>query len=405
MPAGIFSADVIPPNSSGGNGVLTRINRSVDEVEISNSNCFTGCEITIRDATSTANPKTVIGTLSDVIAILVAKYNVDPSLFLGLAQRGINLTQLEKLLDILGSPDDVLKMLNGLNAAQLWNDNLDDFVGDLFSTQNFRDDFVVLVNNTPLEVTSWGKAWKAVVKHVDLRKNSDFLENIKDFSNDLLTQLDIDLLKTKYTLKELFLESPDDVQNIWKALKDDPSYHWELVDSDGVTSGSRWEKWSQREFFKDVTQKGRDFETNLLAIIKTRTGVAYNALKNIVPDLDNRYLLSQVQFCLPDLSPPCNNKGEFFIADQIWVKYDTDGDIVDMVVVDSKLSQGTSYSPGQIIAKNNVGGDLNYKPGVVRMVDELGQNLPSNISQGDPININAFYKAYGDGNDTFVGVQ
>ncbi len=249
------------------------------------------------------------------------------------------------------------------------------------------------------------RAWSSVIKHADLRKNVDFLDNIKDYSDDLLIQLDADLLNSKYTLNELFLESPGDVTEIWKALKDDPSYHWELFDSDGFVAGSRWEKWSQREFFKDVAKKGKDFELDILTKMKTRSGPEYAALLDKVPDLDDRYLLSQVQFCLPGLSPPCTIKGEFFIADQVWIKYDSDGDLVDMVIVDSKLSQGVNLTPGQTAAKNNVGGDLNYKPGETVDKDDLDEFLPTEITQGTSINTSAFYKVYGDGDGTFVGVE
>ena len=254
-------------------------------------------------------------------------------------------------------------------------------------------------------LTNRVKAWEAVIKHADLRINVNFLENIKDYSDDLLLQLDADLLNSKYTLKELFLESPDDVTDIWKALKDDPSYHWELFDSDGFVAGSRWEKWSQREFFKDVTKKGKDFELDILTKMGTRSGPEYAALLDKVPDLDDRYLLSQVQFCLPGLSPPCTNKGEFFIADQVWIKYDSDGDLVDMVIVDSKLSQGTNFTPGQTAAKNNVGGDLSYKPISSLEFDDLGNQLPTPIVQGTNVNTSAFYKAYGDGNGNFIDVE
>ncbi len=86
-------------------------------------------------------------------------------------------------------------------------------------------------------------------------------------------------------------------------------------------------------------------------------------------------------------------------------KYDTDGDIVDMVIVDAKLSQGTNFTSGQTAAKNNIGGNLSYKPINSIQVDDLNQSLPTEILQGDYIKINAFFKAYGDGDKTFVGIN
>ena len=249
------------------------------------------------------------------------------------------------------------------------------------------------------------KAWEKMIKHLDLRKNVDFLDNIKDFSDDILAQLDADLLNTKYNLKDLFTESPADVKNIWKELKDNPKYHWERFDSDGFEAGSRWDKWSQREFFKDVTKKGKEFELAILNRMKNRAGAEYEKLKTLVSDLDDRYLISQMQFCLPGLSPPCKNQGEYFIADQVWIKYDVDGDIVDMVIVDSKLSKGTNFTPGQTLAKNNIGGTLNYKPFESITLDINDSPLPQQIFQGTSIKIEAFYKAYGDGNVNFINIE
>jgi len=57
-----------------------------------------------------------------------------------------------------------------------------------------------------------------------------------------------------------------------------------------------------------------------------------------------------------------------------------------MVIADTKLSQGTSYTSGQAAAKNNVGGNLDYKPNVTILEDEIKQELPSGgVVQGTSI--------------------
>jgi hypothetical protein len=244
------------------------------------------------------------------------------------------------------------------------------------------------------------EAWKRYVA-------GDFDNSIK-LNPEWITKLSEDLSHPTWgnDIANLFDENPLDVKDIWKKLKDDPAYHWELYDSDGFEAGSRWDKWSKREFFKSVTKKGKDFELDLLNKMKTRSGVAYNSLKDRVPDLDDRYLVSQMQFCLPGLSPPCINKGEYFVADQVWIKYDEEGDIVDMVIVDSKLSLGTNFTPGQAAAKNYVNGNLNYKSNNTIAVDDLGEILPLNgITQGTGLKLKSFYKGYGDGNKTFIDFE
>ena len=234
--------------------------------------------------------------------------------------------------------------------------------------------------------------------------------NINDdirLSPEWLTKLSEDLAHPTWghEIAQFLDESPSDVKDVWKKLKDNPAYHWELYDSEGFEVGSRWDKWSKREFFKSVTKKGKDFEFDLLNKMKTRLGVEYNKLKQLVPDLDDRYLISQMQFCLPGLSPPCSKRGEYFIADQVWIKFDDEGDILDMVIVDSKLSQGTNFTPGQIAAKNNVGGNLSYKPSSPIERDANDQLLPTSIGQGAEINTQSFFKAFGDGDKAFVNIE
>ncbi|MFK8271314.1 hypothetical protein ACI76L_09950 [Capnocytophaga stomatis] len=144
----------------------------------------------------------------------------------------------------------------------------------------------------------------------------------------------------------------------------------------------------------------------MLATVKTKMGKAYNELKKLIPDLDQRKLISQMQFCLPGKTPPCSAQGEYFVADQVWVKYDDFDEIVDMVIVDTKLSEKTAFTTGQKLAQQQAGkGKLAYKP-QSSIVKDLDKNdLPKKIEQGQEIEIKAFYKMYGDGNNQFLGIK
>lgn len=144
----------------------------------------------------------------------------------------------------------------------------------------------------------------------------------------------------------------------------------------------------------------------MLTSVKTRAGKAYKELEKLVPDLAERKLISQMQFCLPGKMPPCSAKGEYFIADQVWVKYNEFDEIVDMVIVDTKLSQNTALTKGQNIARQQAGnGSLAYKPKSTILKDIDNNDLPSEIKQGQQIQIKAFYKMYGDGNNQFKGIK
>jgi hypothetical protein len=217
----------------------------------------------------------------------------------------------------------------------------------------------------------------------------------------LLKSLASDLSKTQYNLKLQFDEFPEDVY-VWKEIKDNPERAFEFIKE---TDNASWLRFKKSEFFKAITKKGDDFEIAMLNKVKTRTGPEYEKLKELIPDIDQRKLVSQMQFCLPGFSPPCNTKGEFFIADQVWIKYDDFDDIEDMIIIDAKLSEGTALTSGQTAAKNQAGkGSLTYKPNNIKELDELDIKLPSEIIQGDEIPIIGFYKLYGDGNNSFVDI-
>jgi hypothetical protein len=218
---------------------------------------------------------------------------------------------------------------------------------------------------------------------------------------ELIKKLRVDLDNNKYGLQEIF-EADEEEILIWKQLKDDPFYNGELIKE---TTEPKLLKWKDREFFKAITKKGDDFEIAMLNKVKTRTGAEYKKLKELIPDLDQRKLVSQMQFCLPGISPPCNAKGEFFIADQVWIRYDEFGEIKNMIVVDTKLSESTKLTSGQTAAKNQSGkGTLAFKPNKKIEADEQGFELPTVIKQGNEIPISSFYKLYGDGNVNFVDI-
>ena len=75
----------------------------------------------------------------------------------------------------------------------------------------------------------------------------------------------------------------------------------------------------------------------------------------------DRKVLSQVQFCIPAKTAPCNAKGEYFIADLVFVKYDSRGRVVDMIIADSKLSKSTKLTSGQTLAKKRCWWEIIYK--------------------------------------------
>ena len=231
-------------------------------------------------------------------------------------------------------------------------------------------------------------------------KNSKIEKLVKSWDKTLQEALEKDLLSKSMggELRQL-LKTEDDFLK-WKLIKEDPAYAFELS-----KESSSWTKWGKSNFFKTITKTGKEFELAILNKIKTRIGKEYEALKKLVPDLDDRKLVEQMHFCLPGLTPPCNKQGEFFIADQVWIKYDARGNIQDMIVVETKLSQNTGLTTGQTLAQQQAGkGSLFYKPTNAKKTDINDILLPKEIKQGTGIKLKDFYRLYGDGNKTFKGI-
>jgi hypothetical protein len=184
------------------------------------------------------------------------------------------------------------------------------------------------------------------VNSLDDIADAGLSSKLDNLETSYFSKLDADLIHPTYgsEIKALLKESPDDLVDVWKKLKEDPAFSWELQ----KTGGNRWEKWSQREFFKDITAKGKGFETNVcLATFKNRSSAKYLELKqkfqtDFGKNLDDYDMYSQVQLKY--------DGDNYFVADQLFVKRNLDGDIVDMVVIENKLSSTTPLTTPQSTA-------------------------------------------------------
>lgn len=242
-----------------------------------------------------------------------------------------------------------------------------------------------------------------IAKYTDESATSSLAGFLDDLDDEFLELIEGD---SKYL--ECFLSHKEDTK--WTLEQFEQFSESIKVEEQSVLS-TKVEKWIDHSSYVTqlgkVTEKGRIFENSMLNAVKNKNSREYIALAEKVSDLGERKLLSQVQFCLPGFEPPCTAKGEYFIADQVWVKYDDFDEIQDMIVVDAKLSEGTSLTSGQTTAKNQVGNDvgLRYKENYPIDNDILEVELPSDINQGDEILIVGFYKMFGDGESTFVDVK
>jgi Fibronectin type III domain len=230
-------------------------------------------------------------------------------------------------------------------------------------------------------------------------------------ANKLSSALAKDLGDSKraISLEALLKSNPEDIE-IYKLLKDNPE-KWRQLQKEGftgldATSKAKWERWGNAEFFKQVTKAGKDFEDYVKLQLKSKTGKLWDDLVQQMPgsntadklaDLNSRKILEQVQFCLPGKSVPCNNAGDYFVADFVLVKYNANNQIVDMIVADAKLSLTTPLTKGQKAAKDGAGGVLNVK--AEKKVDIFGQELGDlqKLSANKQIVQQKFVEIHGNG--------
>jgi TANFOR domain-containing protein len=181
----------------------------------------------------------------------------------------------------------------------------------------------------------------------------------------------------------------------YKKIKDDPYYYFELK-REGVADPSLV-KFGNTAFFIDVTQKGKAFEKYVTAkyaeALRTRSGVVYEKLKAQIPDIDQRRAFSQVQLCFNA------NCTDYFIADEIFIKYGLNEAgkevIVDIVISDTKLRDGTNFTTNQDKARGLVSKE--YYVRNIRLDNDILGVTKEVIPQGTKLKAANFIKTYGNG--------
>lgn len=188
------------------------------------------------------------------------------------------------------------------------------------------------------------KTW---VNTLDEVNDVYLISKLDELTSNYLSKLDADIssISNGTSLKLLLKESPEDLTNIWKFLKDDPKYSFELA----KTGGSRWEKWAQGNFFKTITQAGKDFElfvSNNLSVLRSKLLSKY---PNI--DLNDYAVFEQVQIKTGQIT---NGADEFFVADFILVKKELNAitgvenlNFNNAIVLETKLSSTTALTTPQ----------------------------------------------------------
>lgn len=141
-----------------------------------------------------------------------------------------------------------------------------------------------------------------------------------------------------------------------------------------------------------------EFKGKMLTQVLNPSSKAYKELQKVIPDIADRKVINNVKICLTPGATDCTAKGSYFIADQVLVKIRTNSEgvreIVDMVVVEVKLTEKTLTTTGQDAAARSIGNSL-----ALRTMREVGADkllLDVGINAGDALSLNKFIKLYGD---------
>ena len=369
---------------------------------------------------------------------------IDGNLAKALQQKGISIRKLNKLGKLV---DDIGPLMNRLNKTDLSNTYLNRLIDDLTLKPEFLKKFNSsdILTKFPDLVDSWKivKNGKIAVRRspevldaiTKLRKKTlangaklnvrelfdngltktlgnatdvhrlDILKKIDGWTPDQVAALSRRLSKPKYAGLADDLVDPD-LFKLYDDIITDPENALDTVKT-AIKGNNRLDRVAKSTFFREAIALGQKFENDMLNALKNKTSNVYKKLKELVPDLDDRKLLSQVQFCIPPgKKTPCNAKGEYFIADVVFVKYNKKGKIVDMIIADSKLSETTRFTKGQTVAKNGVGQKLAIRSARDIRRDALNNVLPGKgIPSGSTIANSYFYKIFGNGSGAFQGIN
>ncbi|MBL0739663.1 fibronectin type III domain-containing protein [Chryseolinea lacunae] len=155
--------------------------------------------------------------------------------------------------------------------------------------------------------------------------------------------------------------------------------------------------------------EGKAFEAYIASQLKNPNSKVYLDLKSKhIADLDERSIYQQVQFCL---GGDCQSKGNYFVADFVFVKINRDDrgrEYVDVVLADSKLNKTTGFTKNQEKGMYIEKLDIKAVSKTVKNGNQIeanplkGNEIPQfedRTLQGTRLN-RSFFKIYGDGSSS-----
>lgn len=171
----------------------------------------------------------------------------------------------------------------------------------------------------------------------------------------------------------------------------------ELLERGDEIPGNKAKKWLEygenMAVFKANREAGIAWGNLMREQLANPNSQAYKELKRTITDLDEYSIYSQVLFCLKG---DCISKGNYWTPDFVLVKevenVATGEKHLEAIIVDSKLSAGTGWTPNQTAAQKMTGWNVKSGNNLIK------GNKIENFEKGTPITRKGeFIKLYNEG--------
>lgn len=219
---------------------------------------------------------------------------------------------------------------------------------------------------------------KFIDKGVDgMAEAEKFMQDIKDLGVEAQLLEEFKNSSRGAYLRDILKENPGDL-DVYKAIKDNPSLAFEYSANDfgGLPKEAQWRKWGGAEYFKQITQEGRLFNTNVInEWNKTGRGIFGQIAKQQGVNINDYHIFTEVQL---------TTTNGYMKADALLVKYNSNDEIIDVILIENKLSKGTDYTIRQKEAFKILKADGKIK---VNYPADAKYNSNYKLEKGKEINI------------------
>lgn len=195
------------------------------------------------------------------------------------------------------------------------------------------------------------KAWQKMGD--DLGEFANNVPVLRQFDNLPDNMIDSIVYEMKHAdrgpgVRSRIKQSPGDINNVMKPMLENPAFAYAAKDNINV----RWLDWRRSIFCKHIFGVGKKFETLCTTGLAKIGSPTYSLVRSKILTLTGKNLNEYQMFSSVQLK--IGNTENYFVADQLFVKYGTDQFgkeiIEDIIVLETKLQGTTNLSARQLEA-------------------------------------------------------